>query len=100
MTTFAEDMESDLDEFLNNSEFAKDITYKSATITGIYDNAYAVSALDGDAVETLTPQALVKTSDVTGIVHGDTMTIDAVVYNVISSQPDGTGLTVVILSRD
>jgi hypothetical protein len=98
--TFKDDLETDLDVFLNASEFATDITYKSATITGIFDNAYVVSALDTDDVETLQPQVYVKSGDVVGIVQGDTMTINGITYKVISPQPDGTGLTLVILSRD
>ncbi|GJQ59783.1 MAG: hypothetical protein D8M57_13215 [Candidatus Scalindua sp. AMX11] len=95
-----DDILTDLDTFLDSDEFAVDITYNSGTIQGIFDNAFLEDQQDDVDIETLQPQVTVKTSDVSGLAHGDTMTIDSVVYNVIGIQPDGTGLTNVLLSQD
>ncbi len=98
--TLKADILTDLDTFLDSDEYAVQITYNSGTIKGIFDNAFVEDQQDDIDVETLQPQVTVKTSDVTGLTQGDTMTINSVVYNVIGIQPDGTGLTNVLLSQD
>lgn len=98
--TFKDDLLTDLDVFLNSDEFAEIVTYKGAAIRGVFDDAFQVSAPDGLGIETTQPQVVVKSADVAGMAHGDTMTIKTVVYKVIGIHPDGTGLTTAILSRD
>ncbi len=98
--SFKDDLRDDLDLFLNIDEFAETITYKGAPIKGIFDNAFVVDSQDGVEVETVQPQVIAKTSDISTLVHGDTMTISSVVYNVVGIQPDGTGITIVLLSQD
>jgi len=98
--TFKEDLTNDLDIFLNENEFAVDITYQAATIQGIFDAEFS-SAVEGEiGIESTVPQVLVKTTDVPSVAHGQTMTINAVVYNIIAIQPDGTGMTLILLSED
>ncbi len=93
-------MISDLDVFFNSSEFAVDVTYLAATIQGIFDAPFK-SAVEGEmGIESTLPQVLVKTSDVPSAVHGQTMTIDSIVYQIIGIQPDGTGMTQILLSED
>lgn len=100
MSTFKEDLTSDLDVYFNEDEFAVDVTYNAATIQGIFDDEFT-SAIDGDiGVETTDPQVLVRTSDVVGALHGETMTINSVVYNIIGIQPEGTEVTLILLSKD
>lgn len=98
--TFSDDILTDLDTFLDSGEFGVDITYNSGTIKGIYDNAFVQDQQDDIGVETLNPQVIVKSSDVSGIAHGNTMTIGGSTYNVIGIQQDGTGLTIILLSRN
>jgi hypothetical protein len=98
--TFKNDLINDLDTFLNSDEFADDITYNSVTIQGIFDDEFS-SAVQGEmGIESTVPQVLVKTSDVVGIAHADLMTINSTVYKVIGIQPDGTGMTMLLLSED
>ncbi len=98
--TFKNDLTNDLDIFLNSDEFAVDVTYNSATIQGIFDDEFT-SAVEGEmGIESSVPQVLVKTSDVPNVAHNETMTINSVVYNVIGIQPDGTGMTLILLSQD
>lgn len=98
--TLKSDITSDLDTFLDTDEFAVSITYNSTTIKGIFDDEYkGVNALTGE-IEATAPQAIVKTSDVSGIAHGNTLTINSTTYYVIGIQQDGTGLTILILSKD
>lgn len=99
--TFKNDLDTDISVFLDKDEFAEEFVFSRTglTINGIFDNEFETVV---DGVETTRPMALVKDSDITGIVQGDTMTrvSDSVVYNVTGVHPDGTGLTFVILSQD
>ncbi len=100
MSTFKQDLTTDLDIFLNSAEFAVDITYNAATIQGIFDAEFS-SAVEGEmGIESTDTQAFVKTSDVSSATHGETMTINSIVYNIIGIQPDGTGMTLILLSED
>lgn len=98
--TLKDDLTSDLDIFLNNEEFAIEVTYNLTTFNGIYDNAFIDDQQGGIQAETLDPQIMVKTSDVSGLTHGETMTVNSVAYKVREIQPDGTGLTRILLTRD
>lgn len=102
--TFKDDLITDLDDFLNTDEFAELFTFSRSglNIKIIFDNPFETVDIDTGAVETSQPQGSAKDSDVTGIIQGDTLTrvSDSVVYNVIKPQPDGTGLTLILLSQD
>jgi hypothetical protein len=100
MSTFKDDLTNDLEIFLNSDEFAVDVTYLGNTIQGIFDDEFS-SAVQGEmGVESTVPQVLLRTSDVPNVAHGETMTINSVVYQVIGIQPDGTGMTLILLSED
>jgi hypothetical protein len=100
MSTFKEDLTNDLEIFLNSDEFAVDVTYLGDTIQGIFDDEFS-SAVQGEmGVESTVPQVLVRTSDVPNVAHSQEMTINSTVYKVIGIQPDGTGMTLLLLSKD
>ena len=98
--TFKNDLTNDLDIFLDDDEFAVDVIFNSVTIQGIFDNEF-IEAVEGEmGIETTVPQCQFKTSDVSTAVHGDTMIINSIDYNIIGIQPDGTGMTLILLSED
>lgn len=95
-------VESDADRlmFLQTEDFGMTGTIGTATIYGIFDDSYhAVNEVTGE-VATTAPQFTCRTSDVTSVIQGTVITINSIAYKVINIQPDGTGLTVLILSRD
>lgn len=98
--TFKNDLTDDLNIFLDDSEFAVDVIFNSETIQGIFDNEFIAVVKDDIGVETTTPQCQFKTSDVLSAAHGDIMTINSVDYNIIGIQPDGTDMTLILLSQD
>lgn len=99
--TLKADILTDLDTFLNTDEFAVQVTYNSTTINGIFDIFFVEDPQGETGVETKRAQVTVKSSDVVGIAHDDTMIINSVTYNVIGVQPpDDTGLTDILLSED
>ena len=70
----------------------------ATTFTGIFDNDFLAVDLDESEVESTEPTLLARTADVSGLAHGDTLTISAVSYTVRGIQPDGTGMTQIMLS--
>ena len=95
--TLKDDLLSDLDTFIDDDDFAVDVTFNAVTFSGIFDNAFEVVV---DNVETTQPMVRVKDTDITGMVHDSVVTINSIAYNVTALRPDGTGLTRVLLSQD
>lgn len=93
-----------LDEFFDTSDFAVTAVYNPGggsptSISVIYDNEYLSSVLGGIEVENKNPMILCKTSDVANAKHGETIVVNGITYKIIEVQPDGTGLTSLILSQ-
>lgn len=102
--TLQEIMSSDIEDILF-TDFALDAAFSHAggqasTIKVIFDNDFKAVNIDTGMVESAGPMATCKTSDVLTAAHGDTLTINSVVYKIIGIEPDGTGMTTLILSKD
>lgn len=82
---FTEDFDAflDLDEHATSAVFSR----SGATVTVIFDADYR----DPLGMESSGPMAGGKASDFTGVVQGDTLTINSVAYRITNVQPDGTG---------
>lgn len=100
------DFASDLDAIFDTDEYAQTVTYirqgyASAQIPVIFDNEYSVTLGVGEpGMGVPSPQALCKTADVANASRGDTFVVGGTTYYVQEVQPDGTGITTLILSRD
>lgn len=95
--------ESDINIFF--SDWAIDATYtpqggQASAIKAIFDNSFDAVNLTGGVVESASPQATVKTTDVPNAKHGDTLNINSITYKIIGIHPDATGITLLILSKD
>ncbi|HUX58126.1 MAG TPA: hypothetical protein VMV77_14205 [Bacteroidales bacterium] len=98
-------IESDLDTFINNDDFAIEITYTPSggdpvVISGIYDNETEGFNIQTNQLEAGGPKILVKDSDITGVAIGDTVIKDSITYYIRGIAPDGSGMTVLTLSED
>lgn len=95
-------VESDADRLamLGVDEFGVAATIASATVYGIFDDAAQVVNQVSGEVETSSPQFTCRTIDVTGVSQGTTITINNIGYKAINIEPDGTGITVIQLSKD
>ena len=91
-----------------NDVFFKDIATSAvfahgavvATINGIFDNEFtAVRIIGGVEIEAGQPQYTSPSADVATAVHNDTLVIGDVTYYIKGIEPDGTGLTTLILSK-
>jgi hypothetical protein len=86
----------DLSVFLNSAEFATDATLDWVPVKGIFDAAYA-QAFDG--IATTATAFTMASADCHGATHASVLIIGAKSYRVRNIQPDGTGLTVLLLER-
>lgn len=100
--TFQSQMAADLSVFFADYGVSATYTHAAvpATISVIFDNEYVPMNLGGVEVESLGPAATCKSSDVSAAAHGDTLTVDSVTYYIKGIHPDGTGITLLILSKD
>ena len=73
---------------------------QAATIQVIFDDANKDTALTMGMLGGTQPQALCIDTDIPNIGKKDTMTVRGATYKVTDMQPDGTGLTLVILSKN
>jgi len=97
--------DEDLTAFFSTDDFAVTATWTpdgdtSSTITGIFDNEY-IEGIGGGEVdfEASQPMFLVKTADVPNVAQGDQLYFNNTYYRIVNVQPDGTGLTVLILEE-
>lgn len=79
----------DFDAFLNTDEHATAAVFSrsGATVNVIFDADYQ----DPLGVESSGPMAEGKASDFSGVIQGDTLTINSIAYRICNIQPDGTG---------
>lgn len=90
------------------SDFAEDIIYAAqpklpqdgVAIKGIFDNQGQNIAIYSESIEGTRPQVTVKSSSITGVKHGDTVTIRSKTWYVRGVEDDGTGITVLTVSED
>jgi len=69
------------------------VTYGAASIYAVFEHAY----VEVGGVESLHPTLLVRDSDVSGVAHGTSITVGGTAYTVRGIEPDGTGMTTLIL---
>lgn len=69
------------------------------TVRGIFDNAYV--AIEGDSVQVAgtAPRFTCKSSDIPDIQTDDSISIYGKDYTVVEIQPDGTGVTSLLLEE-
>lgn len=101
---FKDQLQSDLDVFMNASEFGSEAVYNGANITVDFrSKSDVVFDGRGDGIHEASgeiPSCYAKESDVIGIENGDQVTIEAVTYYVIDSDPASAGMIRLYLSKD
>jgi len=100
--TLSDRLTTDINNILMNSDhFAVDFVNARTglTISVLFDKEFITMV---DDVESLIPAITCADSDVPGVLHGDVFTevSTSTAYNVSGNQPDGTGLTLLLLSED
>jgi len=106
MSALASAAGDDLAAFFDTAGFAESVSYQgggsgSVTIPAIFYAPFEAAQMFGSDVPNSQPAAHVKSSDVSAPLRNDVFTrADGSVYYVIASHPDGTGVTLLILSSD
>lgn len=79
------------------ADFGVPATIGAVTVQVIFDNGYQ-TGLAG-TIETTGPTAVGATADLAASVEGTSLVINSVTYKVADNQPDGTGMTTLVLER-
>jgi len=94
----------DLDDFLDANEFAVSgmLSFQaggSQAVTVIFDDPYLNAQIGEYEMDTTSPRALGKLSELKDARRGDVLTIDGKDYDVLTGpQPDGTGMATLALA--
>jgi hypothetical protein len=89
-------MTEDLAPFF--ADFAVAATVNGAAVRGIFDNGFALGAV-GIGMAGTQPTLRLRTADVTADPVGQAVSVNAVAYTVAAHEPDGTGVSVLMLER-
>lgn len=85
----------DLSGFLVSGELGDIATIAGVDVRGVFDRPY-VETLDHAGHR---PTFTCASDDVLGVSRGDAVFVDGITYTVVGIEPDGTGLTTLILSE-
>jgi hypothetical protein len=89
-------LESDTDRLAYLQAVGEPVTINGQPVWAVADNAY-VNVLDLAAGTR--PQLIARSSDVAAVVTGAGVVMQGTAYNVAEIQPDGTGMTTLILTK-
>lgn len=74
-------------------DFAVSATLGASTFSVIFDRAH----LESLGISATQPLLVAKTSDVSSANKGTSITVNGTAYTVMDNQPDGTGMTTLLL---
>ena len=89
----------DFSAFMNLAEFATTVTLDWVTVPAIFDAAYALGDIGAYGAASTQPSLTLATADVPESPVGKTATIDFVDYLVVAHEPDGTGVSRLLLRK-
>lgn len=87
--------DEDRDSFLVDDSV--EATFGSRTFAGLLDRPYVSANPLEQEVDGATAALVVKSADADGIANGARLLVDGSKYEVLSVQPDGTGMTTLVL---
>jgi hypothetical protein len=82
--------------FFNTADFAVSATLAGASVNGIFDAGYFEPLGEVEGVQ---PRFTLPTSSASSAAHGQALVIGSTTYKVRGVQPDGTGVTTLILEQ-
>lgn len=93
------DMQRDLKVFTNPKYFGQSVTIGGTPVNVIFDSSYVAVDAAGIAAESSSPAIIGRDSDLSGYSHDAAVVVAGVNYKIVERQPDGTGMTTIILRR-
>lgn len=91
--------DNDFEDFFCTEEFAENAVLNGETVQGIFTNAYAGDSFGQVSIENTSATFILPTKDVPTGVEGMTLTARGVNYFVHRAEPDGTGITTLVLGN-
>jgi hypothetical protein len=89
----------DLSAFMNTSEFATMVTLNGASTAAIFDAAYAPGSVGTFGMASSQPVLTLATADVPANPAGLSVVANGAIYVVSGHEPDGTGISRLILEK-
>lgn len=90
-------MTEDLSTFFSAAEFASAVTLNGVPVTGIFDNANALGSVGPYGMASTQPTLTLPTTSVPANPVGLSAVVGAVTYLVAAHEPDGTGVSRLLL---
>jgi hypothetical protein len=90
-------MQENLAIFMNLAEFATTVTLNGVTVAAIFDEAYAGGDVGPFGMASTAPQLTIATADVPAAVVGMPVVANGTNYTVAAHEPDGTGVSRLVL---
>lgn len=87
----------DLSAFMNVAEFSITVTLNGHTVAAIFDNGSATGSVGAFGMSSTQPQLTIATTDVPVNPVGQAAVANGVNYLVAAHEPDGTGISRLIL---
>lgn len=75
------------------------VSVGGSPVYGILENQFVPIDFGGQEIESNYPVLTIRTSDASGVSHGTAVVANGVNYTVRSIQPDGTGMTELVLEE-
>lgn len=85
----------DLSAYFSVAGFASAATLDGAAVTGIFDNAYT----EAFGMASRAPMFTLPTASAASATQASVLVVGGTTYRVTSVQPDGTGVTTLLLER-
>ena len=92
-------VEQPADQLAVLSDFGVAASWNGKAVQGIFDDKFLLANEHSEIIESLEPQFLCRASDVAGVLDGELITISGYAYTIRRIEPDGTGMTHLILSK-
>lgn len=80
-------------------DFAIEVDFKGTKFQGIFENDFDVVDVGNVVVDSSSPKLLCQSVDVALVKTDDSLKINGEFFSVVSIQPDGTGVTNIILQE-
>ena len=82
-----------LEDWGVSSTYTDTSASSASTITAMLKREYFEESAGEATVQSSQPVAVVRTSDVNNVAHGDTLAVSGTTYTVVEVAPDNEGLT-------
>lgn len=92
-------VESDADRLALLGDYSVSATINGVAVTGIFDDRFKMVDELSQEIESTLPQLICRSIDVAGVTDGTSCIVNGVTYTVRTLEPDGTGMTRIILHK-